>query len=223
MHCTACRSCMLPACTLLPPLSPAPSLLPLCRPDRQRWRPFPALSGGQQALATLALCFALQVGAQALCGCCLRLPAAKLRCAPEKLHRSHQTAAAPESGPPANVSSPVHSAQPLICGCFRVPAGRLPVPVLLLRRNRRKVCLQVSMRLFCQRPATAHLAGARNSSRSHPLSARMPHLPASPIIVLAICPQPGYRERGTGGRVHCRAAVLRGAVHRGIPQTAGEA
>lgn len=30
------------------------------RPDRQRWRPFPALSGGQQALATLAVCFALQ-------------------------------------------------------------------------------------------------------------------------------------------------------------------
>lgn len=30
------------------------------RPDRQRWRPFAALSGGQQALATLALCFALQ-------------------------------------------------------------------------------------------------------------------------------------------------------------------
>ena len=25
-----------------------------------RWRPFPTLSGGQQALATLALCFALQ-------------------------------------------------------------------------------------------------------------------------------------------------------------------
>lgn len=31
-----------------------------CRPDRVRWRPFPSLSGGQQALATLALCFALQ-------------------------------------------------------------------------------------------------------------------------------------------------------------------
>ncbi|PRW44928.1 nuclear condensin complex subunit isoform A [Chlorella sorokiniana] len=30
------------------------------RPDRQQWRPFQALSGGQQALATLALCFALQ-------------------------------------------------------------------------------------------------------------------------------------------------------------------
>ncbi|EFN58450.1 hypothetical protein CHLNCDRAFT_19988 [Chlorella variabilis] len=30
------------------------------RPDRSRWRPFPSLSGGQQALATLALCFALQ-------------------------------------------------------------------------------------------------------------------------------------------------------------------
>ena len=26
----------------------------LSRPDRQRWRPFAALSGGQQALATLA-------------------------------------------------------------------------------------------------------------------------------------------------------------------------
>lgn len=38
-----------------------------CRPDRQRWRPFPALSGGQQALATLALCFALQVGSR-FCG-----------------------------------------------------------------------------------------------------------------------------------------------------------
>ncbi|KAI3436873.1 hypothetical protein D9Q98_006283 [Chlorella vulgaris] len=33
------------------------------RPDRQRWRPFGSLSGGQQALATLALCFALQAAA----------------------------------------------------------------------------------------------------------------------------------------------------------------
>ena len=32
----------------------------LCRPDNRSWRPFPALSGGQQALATLALSFALQ-------------------------------------------------------------------------------------------------------------------------------------------------------------------
>ena len=40
---------------------PAPPSLAAGRPDRQRWRPFPALSGGQQALATLALCFALQV------------------------------------------------------------------------------------------------------------------------------------------------------------------
>ncbi len=31
-----------------------------CRPDNRSWRPFPALSGGQQALATLALSFALQ-------------------------------------------------------------------------------------------------------------------------------------------------------------------
>ncbi len=31
-----------------------------CRPDNRAWRPFPALSGGQQALATLALSFALQ-------------------------------------------------------------------------------------------------------------------------------------------------------------------
>ncbi|CAL5221331.1 g3506 [Coccomyxa viridis] len=30
------------------------------RPDNRAWRPFPALSGGQQALATLALSFALQ-------------------------------------------------------------------------------------------------------------------------------------------------------------------
>jgi len=34
-----------------------------CRPDRQRWRPFASLSGGQHALATLALCFALQAAA----------------------------------------------------------------------------------------------------------------------------------------------------------------
>lgn len=32
----------------------------VCRPDNRSWRPFPALSGGQQALATLALSFALQ-------------------------------------------------------------------------------------------------------------------------------------------------------------------
>jgi chromosome segregation ATPase len=32
------------------------------RPPGQRWRPFGALSGGQQALAALALSFALQVG-----------------------------------------------------------------------------------------------------------------------------------------------------------------
>ncbi|KAK9798505.1 hypothetical protein WJX73_004428 [Symbiochloris irregularis] len=31
-----------------------------CRPDQHRWRPFSSLSGGQQALATLALSFALQ-------------------------------------------------------------------------------------------------------------------------------------------------------------------
>ena len=31
----------------------------LCRPDNRSWRPFSALSGGQQALATLALSFAL--------------------------------------------------------------------------------------------------------------------------------------------------------------------
>jgi len=31
-----------------------------CRPDNRAWRPFPALSGGQQALAMLALSFALQ-------------------------------------------------------------------------------------------------------------------------------------------------------------------
>lgn len=31
------------------------------RPDPHRWRPFGCLSGGQQALATLALSFALQV------------------------------------------------------------------------------------------------------------------------------------------------------------------
>ena len=31
-----------------------------CRPDSRAWRTFPALSGGQQALATLALSFALQ-------------------------------------------------------------------------------------------------------------------------------------------------------------------
>ncbi len=34
--------------------------LPCCRPDAHAWRPFAALSGGQQALATLALSFALQ-------------------------------------------------------------------------------------------------------------------------------------------------------------------
>ncbi len=33
-----------------------------CRPDSSRWRSFSILSGGQQALATLALCFAVQVG-----------------------------------------------------------------------------------------------------------------------------------------------------------------
>ena len=32
----------------------------LCRPDAHRSRPFGSLSGGQQALATLALSFALQ-------------------------------------------------------------------------------------------------------------------------------------------------------------------
>lgn len=32
-------------------------------PDQHGWRPFAALSGGQQALATLALCFALQAAA----------------------------------------------------------------------------------------------------------------------------------------------------------------
>ena len=31
-----------------------------CRPDQHRWRPFGALSGGQKALATLALLLALQ-------------------------------------------------------------------------------------------------------------------------------------------------------------------
>ena len=31
-----------------------------CRPDRHKWRAFRMLSGGQQALATLALSFALQ-------------------------------------------------------------------------------------------------------------------------------------------------------------------
>ena len=31
-----------------------------CRPDNHRWRPFNSLSGGQQALATLALSFAMQ-------------------------------------------------------------------------------------------------------------------------------------------------------------------
>ncbi len=30
------------------------------RPDQHRWRPFPTLSGGQQAVATLALAFAMQ-------------------------------------------------------------------------------------------------------------------------------------------------------------------
>ena len=35
-------------------------LLVLCRPDAYRSRPFGSLSGGQQALATLALSFALQ-------------------------------------------------------------------------------------------------------------------------------------------------------------------
>ena len=34
--------------------------LPHRRPDARAWRPFAALSGGQQALATLALSFALQ-------------------------------------------------------------------------------------------------------------------------------------------------------------------
>jgi chromosome segregation ATPase len=32
------------------------------QPDGQAWRQFAMLSGGQQALATLALSFALQVG-----------------------------------------------------------------------------------------------------------------------------------------------------------------
>lgn len=32
-----------------------------CRPDNRCWRAFGALSGGQQALASLALTFALQV------------------------------------------------------------------------------------------------------------------------------------------------------------------
>lgn len=30
------------------------------RPDQHRWRPFASLSGGQQALSTLALAFAMQ-------------------------------------------------------------------------------------------------------------------------------------------------------------------
>jgi chromosome segregation ATPase len=30
------------------------------RPDQHRWRPFMSLSGGQQALATLAVAFAMQ-------------------------------------------------------------------------------------------------------------------------------------------------------------------
>ena len=34
--------------------------LPHRRPNARSWRPFAALSGGQQALATLALSFALQ-------------------------------------------------------------------------------------------------------------------------------------------------------------------
>lgn len=42
-------------------VAPALTCIPPCRrPDRQRWRAFAVLSGGQQALATLALCFALQ-------------------------------------------------------------------------------------------------------------------------------------------------------------------
>ena len=32
----------------------------MSRPDRHRWRPLATLSGGQQALATLALLFAMQ-------------------------------------------------------------------------------------------------------------------------------------------------------------------
>ena len=36
------------------------TLLACCRPDAHRSRPFASLSGGQQALATLALSFALQ-------------------------------------------------------------------------------------------------------------------------------------------------------------------
>ena len=39
---------------------PSDKLHALRRPDNRAWRPFPALSGGQQALATLALSFALQ-------------------------------------------------------------------------------------------------------------------------------------------------------------------
>ena len=53
--CRTARPCHTASAATRPPL-------PHCRPDRQRWRPFPALSGGQQALATLALCFALQAG-----------------------------------------------------------------------------------------------------------------------------------------------------------------
>lgn len=58
-HCSIGRPGVYPgAQPCMPPLNRT-----LSRPDRQRWRPFAALSGGQQALATLALCFALQAAA----------------------------------------------------------------------------------------------------------------------------------------------------------------
>ena len=58
MHClhTECRDKMEEAFEKVLPRA----LCEQCRPDNRAWRPFLALSGGQQALATLALSFALQ-------------------------------------------------------------------------------------------------------------------------------------------------------------------
>ena len=46
-----------PCCPPCPPPPPRPLLTPF---HPSRWRPFPTLSGGQQALASLALAFAMQ-------------------------------------------------------------------------------------------------------------------------------------------------------------------
>lgn len=59
------------------------------RPDHHRWRPFLWLSGGQQALVSMALCFALQVSTVAPCTLGSVHGRPKYTAADAVLHKSH--------------------------------------------------------------------------------------------------------------------------------------